>query len=81
MTRALANGVPLEDDAKVDEEQGWMRLIQGIEPPHLRIMTRVSGEDAEHPGTLVAATREELKVASGSSRSSARLSPRSSATP
>jgi hypothetical protein len=63
--RALATGVLLEDDAKVDEEQGWIRLIQGIEPPHLRIMTRVAGEDPEHPGTIVAATREELKAASG----------------
>ncbi|WP_282947158.1 hypothetical protein [Cellulomonas endometrii] len=63
--RALANGVLLDDDAKVDEEQAWIRLIQGIEAPHLRILAAVDREDPEAPGHMFALTRTQLKQVSG----------------
>lgn len=65
MGRALANGALAEDDALVDEETYWARIMRQLEAPHLRIINHLVSEDPDRPGHRRYARRDDLADISG----------------
>lgn len=65
MGRALAAGFLAEDDAIVDEETYWARILSQLEAPHLRIINHLLGEDPNRPGCRAYGSRDDLAAISG----------------
>lgn len=65
--RALASGALAEDEALVDEERLWTRILLDIEAPHLRIMDYLMRDDPREGRGRIIAQQPDLASVAGAS--------------